>query len=161
MQRGLDAETKQQLEEDQRRIISDEHWYLDLPELKAKEWVVPVTRPRLRHAAEDLLCSPSFRNLIIEERSYVPFEDLIYGRMSFQGFNPEVEVSGRFLSRDRRVDGMVPGCEGEPERMSSLRRSHQKLMALINPKSRDEEEEEEEKKAGMQTDVTDQEMALR
>lgn len=37
MQRGLDAETKQQLEEDQKRIISDEHWYLDLPELKAKE----------------------------------------------------------------------------------------------------------------------------
>lgn len=37
MQRGLDAETKQQLEEDHKRIISDEHWYLDLPELKAKE----------------------------------------------------------------------------------------------------------------------------
>lgn len=41
MQRGLDAETKQQLEEDHKRIISDEHWYLDLPELKAKEWVPP------------------------------------------------------------------------------------------------------------------------
>lgn len=37
MQRGLDAETKKQLEEDEKRIISDEHWYLDLPELKAKE----------------------------------------------------------------------------------------------------------------------------
>lgn len=40
MQRGLDAETKKQLEEDEKRIISDEHWYLDLPELKAKEWVL-------------------------------------------------------------------------------------------------------------------------
>lgn len=39
MQRRLDAETKKQLEEDERRIISDEHWYLDLPELKAKEYV--------------------------------------------------------------------------------------------------------------------------
>lgn len=39
MQRGLDAETKKQLEEDEKRIISDEHWYLDLPELKAKEYV--------------------------------------------------------------------------------------------------------------------------
>lgn len=39
MQRGLDAETKQQLEEDHKRIISDEHWYLDLPELKARESV--------------------------------------------------------------------------------------------------------------------------
>lgn len=43
MQRGLDPETKQQLEEDHKRIISDEHWYLDLPELKAKEWV--MSRP--------------------------------------------------------------------------------------------------------------------
>ncbi|XP_044050010.1 M-phase phosphoprotein 6 [Siniperca chuatsi] len=67
MQRGLDAETKKQLEEEEKRIISDEHWYLDLPELKAKE------------------------NLIIEEKSFVPCEDLKYGRMSFKGFNPEVE----------------------------------------------------------------------
>ncbi|XP_005753355.1 M-phase phosphoprotein 6 [Pundamilia nyererei] len=101
MQRRLDAETKKQLEEDERRIISDEHWYLDLPELKAKE------------------------NLIIEERSFVPCEDLKYGRLSFRGFNPEVE----------------------------------KLMALMNP--REEEEEEEEDLSRMQTDVTDEEMALR
>lgn len=67
MQRGLDAEARKQLEEDEKRIISDEHWYLDLPELKAKE------------------------SCIVEERSYVPCEDLVYGRMSFRGFNPEVE----------------------------------------------------------------------
>lgn len=67
MQRGLDAEVKKQLDEEEKRIISDEHWFLDLPELKAKE------------------------NYIIEERSYVPCEDLVYGRMSFRGFNPEVE----------------------------------------------------------------------
>ncbi|XP_010881543.1 M-phase phosphoprotein 6 [Esox lucius] len=67
MQRGLDADTKKQLEEEEKRIISDEHWYLDLPELKAKE------------------------NFIIEESSFGPFEDLKYGRMSFKGFNPEVE----------------------------------------------------------------------
>ncbi|KAJ8343281.1 hypothetical protein SKAU_G00306100 [Synaphobranchus kaupii] len=67
MQRGLDAEVKKQLEEEEKRIISDEHWYLDLPELQAKE------------------------NFIIEERSFVPCEDLVYGRMSFRSFNPEVE----------------------------------------------------------------------
>lgn len=39
MQRGLDAEAKKQLEEDEKRIISDEHWYLDRPELNAKEYV--------------------------------------------------------------------------------------------------------------------------
>ncbi|KAL6106135.1 uncharacterized protein ACO6RY_10077 [Pungitius sinensis] len=67
MQRGLDDEMKKQLEEDQKRIISDEHWYLDLPELKAKE------------------------NFIIEEKSFVPCEGLKFGRISFKGFNPEVE----------------------------------------------------------------------
>lgn len=67
MQRGLDAETRKQLEEDEKRIICDEHWYLDLPELKEKE------------------------SSIVEERSFVPCEDLLYGRMSFKGFNPEVE----------------------------------------------------------------------
>ncbi|KAJ0029098.1 hypothetical protein NQD34_004095 [Periophthalmus magnuspinnatus] len=103
MQRGLDAETKKQLEEDERRIISDEHWYLDLPELKTKE------------------------NLIAEEKSIVPCEDLRYGRVSFMGFNPEVE----------------------------------KLMAVMNPKEETEEDEEEEDFRKMQTDVTDEDMALR
>ncbi|XP_008291805.1 M-phase phosphoprotein 6 isoform X2 [Stegastes partitus] len=102
MQRGLDAETKKQLEEDEKRIISDEHWFLDLPELKAKE------------------------NLIIEERSFVPCEDLRFGRVSFKGFNPEVE----------------------------------KLMVLMNPKEEKEERDEEDERR-MQTDVTDEEMALR
>lgn len=54
-----------------------------------------------------MLYFPSFRNLIIEEKSYVPFEDLIYGRMSFQGFNPEVEVCVHFLSCDRYVTTLV------------------------------------------------------
>ncbi|XP_030060380.1 M-phase phosphoprotein 6 [Microcaecilia unicolor] len=67
MQRGLDAETKKQLAEEEKKIISDEHWYLDLPELKEKE------------------------SFIIEERSFVLCEDLVYGRMSFKGFNAEVE----------------------------------------------------------------------
>ncbi|XP_041651773.1 M-phase phosphoprotein 6 isoform X1 [Cheilinus undulatus] len=102
MQRGLDEETKKQLEEDEKRIISDEHWYLDLPELKAKE------------------------NLIIEEKSFVPCEDLRYGRFSFKGFNPEVE----------------------------------KLMSLMNPKDESHIKEEEDV-SRMQTDVTDEEMALR
>ncbi|KAM9302232.1 M-phase phosphoprotein 6 [Gastrophryne carolinensis] len=67
MQRSLDPETKKQLEEDEKKIISDEHWFLDLPELKEKE------------------------NYIIEERSLLPCVDFLYGRMSFKGFNPEVE----------------------------------------------------------------------
>ncbi|TRY85927.1 hypothetical protein DNTS_011938 [Danionella cerebrum] len=80
MQRGLDAEQKQQLDEEERRIISDEHWFLDLPELKAKE------------------------NHIIEERSFVPCEDLVYGRMSFKGFNPEVEKLMITMNAPREED---------------------------------------------------------
>ncbi|XP_048887175.1 M-phase phosphoprotein 6 [Brienomyrus brachyistius] len=78
MQRGLDAEAKKQLEEEEKRIISDEHWYLDLPELKAKE------------------------SFIIEERSFVPCEDLRFGRMSFKGFNPEVEKLMQLMNAHNR-----------------------------------------------------------
>ncbi|XP_078066746.1 M-phase phosphoprotein 6 [Mustelus asterias] len=67
MQRSLDTETKKQLEEEEKKIISEEHWYLDLPELKEKE------------------------SHIIEEKSFVPCEDMLFGRMSFKGFNPEIE----------------------------------------------------------------------
>lgn len=66
MHRRLDSETKKQLETEEKKIINEEHWYLDLPELKEKE------------------------SFIIEEQSFLICEDL-YGRMSFQGFNPEVE----------------------------------------------------------------------
>ena len=38
------------------------------------------------------MCISSYRSYIVEERSYLPCEDLVYGRMSFKGFNPEVEV---------------------------------------------------------------------
>ncbi|XP_047626378.1 M-phase phosphoprotein 6-like [Phacochoerus africanus] len=67
MHRRLDSETKKQLETEEKKIINKEHWYLDLPELKEKE------------------------SFIIEEQSFLICEDLLYGRMSFQGFNPEVE----------------------------------------------------------------------
>ncbi|XP_057691643.1 M-phase phosphoprotein 6 [Corythoichthys intestinalis] len=100
MQRGLDAETKEQLREDDKRIISDQHWYLDLPQQAAKE------------------------NMIVEEKSVVQLEELLYGRVSFKGFNPEVE----------------------------------KLMASINPRGREEADVDIGR---MQTDVTDEEMALR
>ncbi|XP_075045263.1 M-phase phosphoprotein 6 [Mixophyes fleayi] len=67
MHRSLDPETKKQLEENEKKIITDEHWYLDLSELKEKE------------------------SFIIEERSFLPCEDFLFGRMSFKGFNPEIE----------------------------------------------------------------------
>nr|XP_028595970.1 M-phase phosphoprotein 6 isoform X1 [Podarcis muralis] len=121
MQRGLDSETKKQLEEEEKKIISKEHWFLDLPELKEKE------------------------SFIIEERSFVPCEDLLYGRMSFKGFNPEVEVLSRALLYPFRVC-----CSIMVER---------KLMIQMNSKYKTEEIEEEDN--AMEADVSDEEMARR
>ncbi|XP_037663563.1 M-phase phosphoprotein 6-like [Choloepus didactylus] len=67
VQRGLDSETKKQLEGEEKKIISEEHWYSDLPELKEKD------------------------SFTIEEQSFMLCEDLLYDRMSFRGFNPEDE----------------------------------------------------------------------
>lgn len=36
MQRELDSEAKTQLEQEEKEIISEEHWNWDLPELKEK-----------------------------------------------------------------------------------------------------------------------------
>lgn len=58
---------KEKSEEEKQHIIDDIHWVLDLPALEQKE------------------------NKFIVERSYERCEDLVYGRMSFKGFNPEVE----------------------------------------------------------------------
>ncbi|XP_023608348.1 M-phase phosphoprotein 6 isoform X1 [Myotis lucifugus] len=109
MQRGLDSETKKQLEEQEKKIISEEHWYLDLPELKEKE------------------------SFIIEEQSFLLCEDLLYGRMSFRGFNPEVEPCWPCW------------C------------IFQKLMLQMNAKNKAEEVEDET----VELDVSDEEMARR
>ncbi|XP_036048708.1 M-phase phosphoprotein 6-like [Onychomys torridus] len=67
MQRVLDSETKKQLEEEEKKMMNDEHWYLDLPEFKEKE------------------------SFIIEKQSFLLCEDLLYGRTSFRGFSPDIE----------------------------------------------------------------------
>ncbi|XP_063053843.1 M-phase phosphoprotein 6 [Engraulis encrasicolus] len=101
MQRGLDPEARKQLEEDEKKVITEEHWLLDLPELTAHE------------------------NIMVMERSFASCEDLIYGRISFKGFNPEVE----------------------------------KLMAARGTSEDKEDDDEQLRK--MDTDVTDEEMAMR
>ncbi|NXP82837.1 MPH6 phase, partial [Ramphastos sulfuratus] len=96
MQRGLDSQTKKQLEEEEKKIISEEHWYLDLPDLKEKE------------------------SYIIEERSFMPCEDLLYGRMSFKGFNPEIEklmiqMNSKCKEKEIEVDGKMEADVSDEE----------------------------------------------
>ncbi|NP_001090153.1 M-phase phosphoprotein 6 L homeolog [Xenopus laevis] len=129
MQRSLDAETKKQLEEDEKKIISDEHWYLDLPELKEKE------------------------SYIIEERSFLPCEDFLYGRMSFKGFNPEVEKLMLQLNSRTETEEIVD--EGKMDVDVSdeeMARRYESLVGTIKKKftkkrnqkelNKDEEEDE-------------------
>ncbi|NXG52007.1 MPH6 phase, partial [Psilopogon haemacephalus] len=96
MQRGLDSQTKKQLEEEEKKIISEEHWYLDLPDLKEKE------------------------SYIIEERSFMPCEDLLYGRMSFKGFNPEIEklmiqMNSKYKEKEIEVDDKMEADVSDEE----------------------------------------------
>ncbi|KAJ1084309.1 hypothetical protein NDU88_004461 [Pleurodeles waltl] len=113
MQRGLDPETRKQLEEDEKKIICDEHWYLDLPELKEKE------------------------NAIVEERSFVPCEDLLYGRMSFKGFNPEVEKlmiqMNSAVPADEEEDGKIGKMEADISDEEMARR-YESLVGTIKKK---------------------------
>ncbi|KAK7114695.1 M-phase phosphoprotein 6-like [Littorina saxatilis] len=67
MQRSVLRMEVEQNEEEKQRVIDDEHWVLDLPQLTQRE--------------EKFVVQPS----------YITCENLQYGRMSFKGFNPEVE----------------------------------------------------------------------
>lgn len=58
---------KEKSEEERKYIIDDEHWVLDLPKMETME------------------------NKFIFEPSYTRCENLMFGRMSFKGFNPEIE----------------------------------------------------------------------
>uniref|UniRef100_A0A452IU60 Uncharacterized protein n=1 Tax=Gopherus agassizii TaxID=38772 RepID=A0A452IU60_9SAUR len=111
MQRGLDSETKKQLEEEEKKIISEEHWHLDLPELKEKE------------------------SFIIEERSFMPCEDLLYGRMSFKGFNPEIEklmiqMNARYKKEEIEADDTAEADVSDEE----MARRYETLVGTIRKK---------------------------
>ncbi|XP_006888865.1 PREDICTED: M-phase phosphoprotein 6-like [Elephantulus edwardii] len=110
MQRGLDSETKKQLEEEEKKIISEEHWYLDLPELKEKE------------------------SVIIEEQSFSLCEDLLYGRMSFKGFNPEVEklmLQMNSKNKDEEIEDGAMELDVSDEEMA---RRYETLVGTIGKK---------------------------
>lgn len=67
MQRSALRIEKEKSEEEQKRVIDDEHWVLDLPETKQKE------------------------SKFITEPSILRIEDLKFGRFSFNGCNAEIE----------------------------------------------------------------------
>ncbi|KFW10106.1 M-phase phosphoprotein 6, partial [Eurypyga helias] len=111
MQKGLDSQTKKQLEEEEKRMINEEHWYLDLPDLKEKQ------------------------SFIVEERSFMPCEDLLYGRMSFKGFNPEIEklmiqMNSRCKEEEIEVDDKMEADVSDEE----MARRYETLVGTIGKK---------------------------
>uniref|UniRef100_A0A4W3IZD5 M-phase phosphoprotein 6 n=1 Tax=Callorhinchus milii TaxID=7868 RepID=A0A4W3IZD5_CALMI len=131
MQRSLDTETKKQLEEEE-KIINAEHWYLDLPELKEHE------------------------SHIIEEKSFVPCENLLFGRMSFKGFNPEIEkLVSQMYSEDGKEEAEEETIEADVSDLEMARRYGSLVGTIKNKftKKRDrssaiENEETEESSRG-------------
>lgn len=67
MQKKYGAENAAEEEEALRSKVDEDHWVLDLPELAANESKYEL------------------------ETSFVPFEDLQFGRFSFKGMNPAIE----------------------------------------------------------------------
>ncbi|XP_040185525.1 LOW QUALITY PROTEIN: M-phase phosphoprotein 6 [Rana temporaria] len=111
MQRSLDPETRRQMETEEKKIISDEHWFLDLPELKEKE------------------------NFIIEERSLHPCIDFTYGRMSFKGFNPEVEKLMVEMNSPRGTDEDLDESKMEADVSDEeMARRYESLVGTIKKK---------------------------
>ncbi|NWI92951.1 MPH6 phase, partial [Pitta sordida] len=111
MQRGLDSQTKKQLEEEEKKIISEEHWYLDVPDLKEKE------------------------SRIIEDSSFLRCEDLVFGRMSFHGFNPEIEklmiqMNSRHKEEEIKEDDNMEADVSDEE----MARRYETLVGTIGKK---------------------------
>uniref|UniRef100_A0A2K6GNW2 M-phase phosphoprotein 6 n=1 Tax=Propithecus coquereli TaxID=379532 RepID=A0A2K6GNW2_PROCO len=103
MQRGLDSETKKQLEGEEKKIIGEEHWYLDLPALTKRQ--------------SFLLC-----------------EDLLYGRMSFRGFNPEVEKLMLQMNAKNKAEVFEDKTEEVDVSDEEMARRYETLVGTIGKK---------------------------
>ncbi|XP_052060982.1 M-phase phosphoprotein 6-like [Mytilus californianus] len=79
MQRSALRIEKEKHEEEQKRVIDDEHWVLDLPETKQKE------------------------SKFIAEPSIMRIENLKFGRFSFNGCNPEIEKMMKAAATEREL----------------------------------------------------------
>ena len=79
MKRTVIEEQEEIALEEQKKQIDDEHWYLSIEESKMSE-------------------SSNVRNVLVEA-SYSIFDEIGFGRMSFNGFNPQIEVRKLYIFR--------------------------------------------------------------
>ncbi|KAL5022653.1 hypothetical protein ScPMuIL_001808 [Solemya velum] len=80
MQRSVLRIEKEQNEEERQRVIDDEHWVLDIPVTHQKE------------------------SRFVIESSLPKIQNLRFSRMSFKGFNPEVEKLMKLHDTERDLE---------------------------------------------------------
>ncbi|KAF9283968.1 hypothetical protein BGZ68_004969 [Mortierella alpina] len=85
MQREQEQETRQKLEKEQVRVVTEAHWVLD-------QKAVDLPKPKFQVEYE-----PSFLQMNATERTSV-------GRVSFQKFNTEVETTATKSAGDQQLD---------------------------------------------------------
>ncbi|RUS85046.1 hypothetical protein EGW08_007183 [Elysia chlorotica] len=129
MQRSVLRMEKEQNEEERQKIIDDEHWALDLPEYKTKE--------------SDFL----------ENQSYSVCEELLFGRQSYQGFNPEVEKLMKVQNAEREIQKTEEKEKEESVGDKEMAQRYSSLMGIIakkfsNKRQRQSETESQEGEEG-------------
>nr|XP_009681210.1 PREDICTED: M-phase phosphoprotein 6 isoform X2 [Struthio camelus australis] len=77
----------------------------------------------------------SRKSFIIEESSFMPCEDLLYGRMSFKGFNPEIEklmvqMNSKSKKEETEVDVKMEADVSDEE----MARRYETLVGTIGKK---------------------------
>ncbi|CAH1269742.1 MPHOSPH6 [Branchiostoma lanceolatum] len=110
MQRKQQSDDREKLEEEQQRVIDEEHWVLDIPELKKLE----------------------SRYEVID--SYVPCEDLKYGRFSFQGFNPAIEKIAKSFEVAKEEEASEAKEKEETVSDDEMARRYEAIVGTIQKK---------------------------
>lgn len=130
MQRSVLRLEKEKTAEEQQHIIDDEHWVIDLPETQHKE------------------------SKYITEPSYSRCENLIFGRLSFKGFNPEVEKlmksqnqSLELEEAERRENEINVGDQEMTQRYESLIGTISKKFATKRQRQTEQGEQNTSKSA--------------
>jgi len=125
MQKSVLRIEKEQNEDERQKIIDDEHWVIDLPEYKKKE------------------------SQYLVDQSYLFCEELVFGRQSFMGFNPEVEKLMKAHSAEQESKKIDEAEEQNSISDKEMVKRYSSLMGVLAKKfakkrSRKEESSDEE-----------------
>ncbi|PVD20322.1 hypothetical protein C0Q70_18476 [Pomacea canaliculata] len=104
MQRSVLQQELDQNQEELQRAIDDEHWVRDLPQ----------------HLKRD--------DRYILQPSVTQCEHLVFGRLSFKGFNPDVE---KLMKIHDHEEELLAACQREKEQSITEREMAKRYSALV------------------------------